>query len=1043
MKICGFRIDGFGRFADREFGPLECPVTVFHGSNEAGKSTLLAFLRTVLFGFPPRRADQYYPPLSGGRHGGRLSAVDRAGDRYLVQRVRGKGGGPVTVTDAAGQSGDAAALSRLLGHHTRDVFENIFAFTLDELHSDALLRNDSVNSQIYSAGMGAAKLPAAFKDIESKKHELFRKGGSKHRMAEAGRQLGEVESRLGEVANNAALYGELTARLEEVRKELDRLNVCRRKYQSELDRERRLKDAWPDWNTIVTAEKALAELPVIEDFPVDGIARLRELEERHRAARREYDNAQEEVAAAAAKAEVPIEHEAVLAYSDDIRRLVERRDAFDKAVGDLPLRQSEMRRAERALQESLRELGTGFDETRLEKFDLSIAVREQISQLQERLREADAELGRCKNALAQDEAALTEAVAGEQEAQRRLEAAPKPDLDEEQVAPRRTLIRAANTRLLRVESAHKRVADLRDQLDAAASADATRGRGKGGKILAIAGLALGILLSAGGALLGGAAFLPGVAAGLAFAAMAVALLVTGRSSPGAESPLAVALGESLRRGRLELAELESALQRDAASLGIESVDDASLGTLEGALKDAETQLRTYADLADRVQDARVLTERRRSRVERAAAAAEAAGNELEEAQRQWQQWLRKRGLRDTFLPETVVDLCVKVEHGLDRLRELRSLRGRVGEIEKYIDEYIAAVVPLAAAFAVTLDPKAPDSAAAAAIRLARLREEVAGKVGNRTAANKALREAERRLQERQRDRDRVDEETRRLLQAGEAEDNEGFRKRAELYRQRQELERKRSEALERLQCLSGPGERLEVFKKALRETDDQSITDAMRRVEEQLEAVDAKKSDLSTERGSIQERLDGLISEAESSGLRMRRGLLREQLRGHAREWVKLTLAEQLLGEARAKFERERQPGVVRHAERFFREITGGRYTRVYAPLGEQTITVSEDSGDPKEPKQLSRGTREQLFLSLRFGLIRELRTRTEPLPVIVDEVLVNFDPDRALRAAAAFVELSNTNQVLVFTCHPTVVGFFRQAALESGAQAPEVIEIG
>ena len=67
----------------------------------------------------------------------------------------------------------------------------------------------------------------------------------------------------------------------------------------------------------------------------------------------------------------------------------------------------------------------------------------------------------------------------------------------------------------------------------------------------------------------------------------------------------------------------------------------------------------------------------------------------------------------------------------------------------------------------------------------------------------------------------------------------------------------------------------------------------------------------------------------------------------------------------------------------------------------------------------------------------------TARLPVIVDEVLVNFDPDRALRAAAAFVELSKTNQVLVFTCHPTVVGFFRRAALESGVQAPEVIEIG
>ena len=70
---------------------------------------------------------------------------------------------------------------------------------------------------------------------------------------------------------------------------------------------------------------------------------------------------------------------------------------------------------------------------------------------------------------------------------------------------------------------------------------------------------------------------------------------------------------------------------------------------------------------------------------------------------------------------------------------------------------------------------------------------------------------------------------------------------------------------------------------------------------------------------------------------------------------------------------------------------------QVYAPLGEQTITVTDADGRTKQPSELSRGTREQLFLSLRFGLIRELGQRTEPLPVVVDEVLVNFDPERAL----------------------------------------------
>jgi uncharacterized protein YhaN len=73
----------------------------------------------------------------------------------------------------------------------------------------------------------------------------------------------------------------------------------------------------------------------------------------------------------------------------------------------------------------------------------------------------------------------------------------------------------------------------------------------------------------------------------------------------------------------------------------------------------------------------------------------------------------------------------------------------------------------------------------------------------------------------------------------------------------------------------------------------------------------------------------------------------------------------------------------------------------------------------------LSRGTREQLYLALRFGLIREFGQHTERLPVVIDEILVNFDPERARRAVEAFAELAQTNQLLVFTCHPATVDMF------------------
>lgn len=131
---------------------------------------------------------------------------------------------------------------------------------------------------------------------------------------------------------------------------------------------------------------------------------------------------------------------------------------------------------------------------------------------------------------------------------------------------------------------------------------------------------------------------------------------------------------------------------------------------------------------------------------------------------------------------------------------------------------------------------------------------------------------------------------------------------------------------------------------------------------------------------------------------------------------------------AREQYERERQPKVVQEAERFFSKVTGGRYTGLRAPVGESTINVISTTGEEKKPAQLSRGTREQLYLALRFGFVREYSQQVVALPVIVDDALVNFDPRRAQAAAEAFTELAETNQVLVFTCHPTFVDLFQKA---------------
>lgn len=943
MKILSLHIDGFGRFADQPLGRFERPVTVFLGPNEAGKSTLLEFMRRVLFGFRTARGRapsgyNDYPPLAGGGHGGSITIISDGGEVVNVRRYLG--GGPVTLSAESGEPLPDVELSRLLGHHSRDVFQNVFTFTLDELHSQKLLRDDSVNSQIYSAGVGAAKLPDALKTLNDDKNRLFLKGGSKHEIAKAANDLREIDSTLAEVANNAAEYSDLTSRLKGVEEELERLSGLRRKHQSELDHQKQLENAWDDWNDLIQTKGQLAELPAISDFPVNGVGRLEKLEDRIDSAQREYDSAGVDVRKAEAEAEATVEHEAILNHSHDIRKLEQGRTSFHNSVRDLPKRKDESDKQKTSLAATLKDLGPDWDEARLDNFDLSLAVREDISQFQERLQEAGRKLGDSRSTLTRHETLLEESTEAESRAKRELEAAVKPV-----------------------------------------------SRKNGSKVLPAICVAAGIALLAVGAVLGGSALFLGIAAGVALAAVAAYLFASGQPSAGA---------------------------------------DMEYGRLSRALKDA-----------------RELARQRESRVEKCKKAVEEAELSVASIQREWRQWLGDRNLRETFLPETVGELRGKVELGRNQLLGLRSHRERIDAIQNDIDGYIELAAPLASGFGVPFDGNDSNSVAAAADSLVEMYSSVERRVKERTDAREALKKAEHQLKQRASDLRESEADMKGLLHSGGAADAEDFRKRAEIVRQRKDLEEKRRGALGRLQRLSGPGEPLEALKKQLGDTDIQEIREAKRMVEEEIESADAEIRNRSTDRGSILSGLKSLIGEEESSKWRVERHRLLEDMRGHAREWVIRTIAENLLREAQAKFEKERQPGVIRHAESFFKGITGGRYQTLFSPLGKSEIHVTDSSSGSKQPSQLSRGTREQLFLSLRFGLIQELGQRSERLPVIVDEALVNFDPERGLRAACAFAELSRTNQVLVFTCHPTIVELFQNAAAKLDVQEPEVVRIG
>lgn len=146
-----------------------------------------------------------------------------------------------------------------------------------------------------------------------------------------------------------------------------------------------------------------------------------------------------------------------------------------------------------------------------------------------------------------------------------------------------------------------------------------------------------------------------------------------------------------------------------------------------------------------------------------------------------------------------------------------------------------------------------------------------------------------------------------------------------------------------------------------------------------------------------------------------------------ARDYARLLLAKRMLGAAIAAWESTSQPEVYRQASRLMSLMTGGRWVKVSMTSGGK-LQVADTVKTVREPVHLSLGTCQQLYLALRIALLMTADNVGRAIPILADDILVNFDAQRRAGAARALVELARTRQVVLFTCHEEIVESIRSA---------------
>jgi uncharacterized protein YhaN len=1051
MRIEGWHVEGFGVLRDvtqRNLGP---GLNVLLGPNEAGKSTLLEFLRAILFGFPLKRGKPAaYAPAAGLSHGGRLFLQTDEG-AVTVERFAGKNT-PVRVLFADGRIGSELELQQLLRQADDTLFRNVFAVSLKELQDFESLSKGGVRERLFSAGVAGAGRSAreAITELNENADALFKPRSSAGVINQALDQLGELTSQLAAARSQAEGYQNLLEEEERQAARMSELSASATELRKGKIRTGHLVDLWPVWAQRTDALARLATLPAVDEFPPRAAVRFAEAMSRLAAARERLENLDAESALKQCERNeaLPALAPALLAATDEVEEHAQSLALHRQNLAELAPSARVVEQAQQAFDQKLRDLGEGWDEERVRSFDLSIPRREEIR--------AHAE------AIAASRACCDRAAQKCDECSRALE---QKQRDAERIRQKRdSLTLAGDATLAADEQAVRRLratmaeiaalsskteslaATVRERRIAIEERGANEESGTAAWLPFVLYVVGGLMLCVGvwqalssSAAFGAALLVTGallIAAGLQLGA--VRRRAGEREDIRAENTarLKSELQEfeaAAERGRMEIERLTATARQDAAALELPLVVSAQALEEKAAEIEARKTIRAeWLRLDEALGDAvHVCAE---TDIECRAAHTSFVQEEqtLTAAELAWERQKNSWGVPATLSPDGLLQLLMEVERArellfardqeqarrLALLSQIEAWDGRTRQIGAAagfpIGESISGE-PLLLRFAEL------QSRCTVQLELQRnltsLEAELVSLARQSEAASMAVTRSEAELQK-------------LFIEAGVTEEA-AFQSKMAVYEERCEL-REKVEGFDRdIRARLGEKVNVDEFCAELAEGDMQAWSAALPEIDAALERSATERDQAVREHDAARRRRQALEESADIPLLEAQLETVRVNLESAVRSWRVATLAQALLSETLSDFQRTRQPAVITEAGCAYATITNGRYTRLLPQDDGATMLVEMASGGTRKLEDLSRGTAEQLYLCLRLAFAREFARRGCVLPLVMDDLLVNFDPHRARAVVRLLAEFSTENQVLLFTCHPESAAMIAEEVAE------------
>ena len=1041
MKITELDIDRFRIWRSLLLKLNPSGLNVIYGPNEAGKTTLMSFVRSALYGFVPLSEEPAWHrpeddiPWKGAlrcEHGGRTWRVSRTA--HETHR------GVLRVSGAPEDLSRQEAMSLLLSDTDENVFADVFAVGVRELQQLSTLGNNQVAEYIYGLSLGpqGRQLLDALSDVRERRRALFHENGRDG-------QLPDLFERYSELTGTPQNKGEARdrhAQLVRRRRKLNESIEDARKRESQITNELRglrfLQACHKPWSKIHEYQAELAGMPLYNHSPHDALDQFDSCErdiQKHKAKHEKLAEQSEQTVKQADRLQLDMRFErdryaiqSLVDQSGWLRKLDEQIRVADDRSADL----------KRELDHQLSDMGMDWTIDRLKSIDtlpeahhsLLISARKYQDALQRRskLRRWNRAMSRrSQQELVDLETDLTvlgiesvdEAIAQERKRLTELESLGRLRLQREQMALKIKTVRKVMSRVDTDDS-------IPPWVDRAVTTIA---------VVAGALFFLGLFMVAMGTetkrALGGA---------LAAAAFSFAGMMWWGIRNGLRNHFDRRTGIQLDDLNAEAREAEKSLRavhdriQRIQSEGIAGqylmkadAPGTSTADLVNCIGECSRHITELENISRRQERARL----RRQRLSTLRDRFRTAQQTVNERRQEWCRLLNSLGMEETVKVKEAFDWW----HRIQEVRELHTQWRNAAPEAEGMKRMFAGMQTRVQQLGEQVAPNGQLNYERPLEVLTGWSQQLKSHDRDRAEQKRLTDEADSLRRDSVNELHRMEAaEMRRgavLMRAGVTSRDELVQQ-IEWQQQRDQLQTQLTSTQHELNEVASAESELAIVEDDLVRFDPRGGREQIQLLEfEQVEVEERLKND-HEELGGLKQKIKLLETGRESQVRYFQKAHVATDIYRAAEEWFARQIEEEAVQEMRQRFEKENISDTLDTASSYLHRISSGRYHRIWAPLGEDFLCVDDEYNRTFRVEQLSGGTREQLFLAVRFALVREFARRGVELPVVMDDLFVNFDEERTSAAADCLIEIAREGQqVLFFTCHQHLAELFQKKQVE------------